>query len=120
MRQEGISWWSSEIPNDEEYKRGIQAIKNADYKVDYIITHTCPSEIIKMYLHHIPNPHDGELTGFFDYLMYDVDFKCWFFGHWHADNYFKIPMRGKTQKFRALLFDVVNIEEYEEVKNNEY
>lgn len=120
MRQEGISWWSGEIPNDEEYKRGIQAIKNADYKVDYIITHTCPSEIIKMYLHHIPDPHDGELTGFFDYLMYDVDFKCWFFGHWHADDYFKIPMRGKTKKFRALLFDVVNIKEYEEVKNDEY
>ena len=114
MRQEGISWWSGEIPNDDEYKRGIQAIKNADYKVDYIITHTCPSEIIKMYLRHIPDPHDGELTGFFDYLMYDVDFKCWFFGHWHTDDYFKVPMRGKTKKFRALLFDVVNIEEYEE------
>ncbi len=52
--------------------------------------------------------------------MYDVDFKCWFFGHWHADDYFKIPMRGKTKKFRALLFDVVNIKEYEEVKNDEY
>ena len=120
MRQEGISWWSGEIPNDEEYKRGIQAIKNADYKVDYIITHTCPSEIIKMYLHHIPDPHDGELTGFFDYLMYDVDFKCWFFGHWHTDDYLKVPMRGRTKKFRALLFDVVNIKEYEEVKNDEY
>lgn len=120
MRQEGTSWWSDEIPNDDEYKRGIQAIKNADYKVDYIITHTCPSEIIKMYLHHIPDPHDGELTGFFDYLMYDVDFKCWFFGHWHTDDYFKVPLHGKTKKFRALLFDVVNIEEYEEVKNDEY
>lgn len=120
MRQEGTSWWSREIPNDDEYKRGIQMIKNADYKVDYIITHTCPSEIIKMYLHHIPDPHDGELTGFFDYLMYDVDFKCWFFGHWHTDDYFKIPMRGRTKKFRTLLFDVVNIEEYEEVKSNEY
>lgn len=29
-------------------------------------------------------------------------------------------MRGKTKKFKALLFDVVNIEEYEEVKNDEY
>ena len=119
MRQEGISWWSGEIPNDEEYKRGIQAIKNADYKVDYIITHTCPSEIIKMYLRHIPDPHDGELTGFFDYLMYDVDFQQWLCGHWQTDACFHFSLHANATQFRALLFDVVNIEEYEEVKNDE-
>lgn len=109
MRQEGVSWWKGELPNKEEYERGIQTIKDANYKVDYIITHTCPTEIIKMCLHHIPYIHDGELTGFFDYLMYEVDFKHWFFGHWHTDESFNFRLHGKQKNFSTLYFDVVAI-----------
>lgn len=111
MRREGVSWWTGELPNKEEYERGIQAIKDDDYKVDYIITHTCPNEIIKMCLHRIPDPHDGELTGFFDYLMYEVDFKQWFFGHWHTDESFDFNLHKKQKKFNALYYDIVSVKD---------
>lgn len=114
IRQEHISWWSGELPSKEEYERGIRAIKDADYRVDYIITHTCPTELIKTFLHRIPDPHDGELTGFFDYLMYEVDFKRWFFGHWHTDNCYNFNLHGKEKSFRAMYFDAIPLDSSKE------
>ena len=45
-----------------------------------------------------------ELTGFLEWIMYEVQFKKWFFGHWHFD-------REVGEKFRAVWFDVVPVEE---------
>ena len=111
MRQENISWWRQELPNDEEYKRGIEALKNAGNKVDYIITHTAPKEIIKTMLQMYPLIEDGELTGFFDWIMFEIDFEKWFFGHFHIDESFKAFIRGKEREFHALFNDVKTIED---------
>ncbi len=49
-----------------------------------------------------PDPHDYELTGFLDYVMYQCkdSIKRWFYGHWHLDEEFY------DGKFKALLNDV--------------
>ena len=47
-----------------------------------------------------PDAHDLELTGFLEWVMYEVRFRKWFFGHWHFD-------REIGDNFRALFFDVV-------------
>lgn len=109
MRQENISWWKQELPNDEEYKRGIEVLKNAGNKVDYIITHTAPKEIIKQMLQMYPLIEDGELTGFFDWVMFETDFKEWYFGHFNIDESFEAFIRGKQRKFHALFNDVKTI-----------
>ena len=111
MRQENISWWRQELPNDEEYKRGIEALKNAGNKVDYIITHTAPKEIIKTMLQMYPLIEDGELTGFLDWIMFEIDFEKWFFGHFHIDESFKAFIRGGDREFHALFNDVKTIED---------
>ena len=40
--------------------------------------------LIKKY----PDYHDLELTGFLDWIYTEVDFKAWYFGHWHIDKVF--------------------------------
>lgn len=40
------SYWEEEIPSEEDYKNGNKNLKACDYKVDYVITHTCPLNLI--------------------------------------------------------------------------
>ena len=101
MRTLGFSWWKEELPTNEEYKEATENLKAHDFKVDYIISHTAPSEIIRR-MGITPDPHDAELTGFLEWVMYETDFKKWFFGHFHSDEEI-------GEKHRALLFDVVTV-----------
>ncbi len=100
----GYSYWDEEIPCDEEYKEASRNLKNNNYMIDYVITHTAPREIIRQ-MGYSANPHDYELTGFLEYVMYECkdSIKTWFFGHWHEDR------EIYEGKFRALLNDVVSV-----------
>lgn len=110
MRIEKRSWWKEELPSDAEYREASAALKEHGFKVDYIVTHTAPAQIIRSmrrdpngHEFHAPDRHDAELTGFLEWIMYEVEFKRWFFGHWHTDEVI-------FGKFRALWFDVEKIE----------
>ena len=105
IRTEGISWWSQELPSDSEYKEGISSLKEHNCKVDYIVTHTAPRHVIRM-MGKFPDMHDMELTGFLEWVMCEVKFKRWFFGHWHYD-------KSIDQRFRAVWFDLIPI--YDEI-----
>ncbi len=78
------SYWEEEIPTDAEYKEASKNLKSVDFKVDYIITHTAPRELILKMGYH-PDKHDAELSGFLEWVMYETQFSDWFFGHWHVD-----------------------------------
>lgn len=99
MRIEGLSWWPEELPNEKEYKNAERSLKDAGMKVDIIVSHQAPREIIRR-MGRYPDAHDNELTGFLEWIMYEVDFKAWFFGHWHDD-------KEVAPKFRLLWFDTV-------------
>lgn len=99
MRMPGYSYWVEEIPNDAEYKEATKNLKAVEMSVDYIITHTIPQEIIKR-LGKYPDAHDLELTGFLEWIMYEVKFEKWFFGHWHMDTIVR-------DKFYGLLNSVI-------------
>ena len=101
MRYENLSWWKEELPNDAEYKEAISNLRENANKVDYIITHTAPREIIRR-MGKYPDVHDMELTGFFDWIMHEVEFKRWFFGHWHTD-------KNITEKFCAVWFGIKTV-----------
>lgn len=93
--------WEEELPDDSEYKEAVRNLKAHDFKVDYIITHTAPRELI-LHMGYTPDPHDSELTGFLEYVMYQCrdSLTQWLYGHWHIDDEFY------NGKFRALLNDV--------------
>lgn len=100
MRKKGISWWPQELPSDEEYKEATEnLLKNDD--IDYIISHTAPREIIRR-MGYYPDPHDMELTGFLEWIMYEHKFTHWFFGHFHED-------KNIDNKFSALYYDTIQI-----------
>ena len=101
VRKEGLSWWKEELPTNGEYREATQNLRETGNCVDYIITHTAPHEILCR-MRKNPDEHDRELTGFFDWIMYEVKFRKWFFGHWHTDE-------ECDGRFRAIWFDVETI-----------
>lgn len=102
MRVLGKSYWRDEMPSDAEYKLAIANLKSHNFSVDYIITHTAPTEIIR-YMRSIPDPHEIELNGFLEWVMYETKFKRWYFGHWHND-------KEITDKFKVMCFEVDKLE----------
>ena len=98
MRLEGLSFWREELPTNDEYREAAQNLEEVGKRVDCIITHTAPREVIRR-MGHYPDMHDAELTGFLEWIMYEVKFERWFFGHWHLD-------AAIDDRFRALWFDV--------------
>ncbi len=98
QRQEGFSWWPQELPCDAEYKNAAKNLERHSFKVDYILTHTLPYEMI-LRLGRTPDPNDRELTGFLDWVMYETDFRHWYCGHWHTDT-------ELTDKFSILWFNI--------------
>lgn len=45
FRIRDYSWWDLELPTDDEMKNGINNLEKVNYKVDYIITHCCPTNV---------------------------------------------------------------------------
>lgn len=84
-RVQDESWWAEEMPNDAEYDEAIENLNKYNMSVDYIITHCAPSFYLKRLCAIDPRP--DRLTNFFEALemMYKVNFKTWYFGHYHTD-----------------------------------
>lgn len=83
-RKEGDSWWRQELPDNDEYHQAYRNLSRHGNTVDYILTHTMPRETILRYGRY-PDVHDMELTGFLEWVMYEVKYTHWYCGHWHDD-----------------------------------
>lgn len=101
MRVEGVNWWKEELPNNDEYKTAGKTLDSCGYKVDYVLTHTIPQSAIH-YIGAIPDAHDAELTGYFEWLREKLEFKMWFAGHFHVN-------RLAMDKIHILYDEVVEI-----------
>ena len=106
-RTENLSWWARELPSAAEYEEALLNLDKCGGKVDYILTHCAPES----YLNRSGMPgmyyrSSNELTDFFDAVMRSskVDFKGWYFGHYHSDQNF--------DKFHLLYDSVMELELY--------
>lgn len=103
----GDLWWDEEIPSIEEFDEGRKNLARYNYEIDYCISHTAPTFIVRQFGY---DPTVNDDRWLVDYLYEDVykkcgnNLTCWFFGHFHED----LVMWGGM--FRALLNDVVKIE----------
>ena len=97
FRVNHYSWWKEELPSAEEYEVARANLRMANYKVDYIITHCAPDSIVDI-LGRGFYSHDA-LTAFLEEVQATVDFKRWFFGHFHDD-------RNIGEKY-TLLYDQI-------------
>ena len=102
IRKLNYSYWEEEIPESGEYSEAIHNLDKHNRCVDYIVTHTAPREMI-LRMGCRPDPHDMELTGFLEYIMYEVQFRHWYCGHWHRD-------MDMNDKFTVLWYNVVKAE----------
>jgi len=94
-RIEHISWWSQELATKREEDLALENLLKANNKVDYILTHTCPTRISN----YITKPKCGwsfsnnnysqksndPTCKFLDEIERIIDFQKWFFGHFHDD-----------------------------------
>ncbi len=86
-REEGVSWWPQEVPSEAEKREARKNLEKAGYKVDYVITHTVNTGVLT----HSDSPLSSyrfdptETTDFLEFVERMVDYKVWFFGHYHLD-----------------------------------
>jgi len=96
-RTEGASWWPQEVPTEADYAEAYKNLEAHGNKADYIITHTideraldCPQ--LKKFLESKGATETNRgLSGF----EKTVDYKHWFFGHYHIEAVIPRP-KGET------------------------
>ncbi|WP_339193852.1 metallophosphoesterase [Paenibacillus sp. FSL P4-0176] len=89
-RKEGKSWWSREMPSQEEYEEGLKNLEKHDLKVDYILTHTCSTTALEYIEQRCAiRMERDEMHPYFYGIEQKADYKQWYFGHFHHD--FDLP-----------------------------
>ena len=104
FRIRDFSWWDLELPTEEEIQNGIKKLEKANYKVDYIISHCCPTNI-QTFIN--PIFKKDILTDYLQEISEKCEFKKWYFGHYH-DN------RQINSQYVLLYEDIVPLE-YESI-----
>ncbi len=101
FRIRDFSWWDLELPTEEEMKNGINNLEKVNYKVDYVISHCCPSNI--QALLGSGSYKKDYLTNYLQEISEKLEFKKWYFGHYH-DN------RQVNSQYVLLYEDIVPLE----------
>lgn len=83
-RQEGVSWWPQELPDETDFARCSEALAAHGKKVDYILTHTPPLHLRRFLLAE-EREQNNRLETFLDELAGEADYRCWYFGQLHLD-----------------------------------
>ena len=88
FRVEGSSWWRDEVPSMAQAYAALQNIEShhaAGRRIDFVLSHTCPEDIIPKMFHidPMPDPTSRILTEVQELVQDEV--KGWYFGHWHED-----------------------------------
>lgn len=94
-RIEGVSWWNEENISEDDIANAKMNLAKVNYKVDYVLTHAGPSSIVYASFHYRSDPNSSIL----EELLCRIEFKEWFFGHYHEDKRYK--------NFRCFYYDVL-------------
>lgn len=101
FRIRDFSWWDLELPTNEEMENGIRNLEKADYKVDYIISHCCPTNIQALLSG--GRYKKDSLTDYLQEISEKCTFKKWYFGHYHEN-------RQINSAFTVIYEDIVPLE----------
>lgn len=78
-----VSWWKSEMPNEEEMYEGRENLRKVEDKIDFVISHCAPSSTQAIMSCGVYKP--DKLTQYFEGIKAFIDYNKWFFGHYHRD-----------------------------------
>ena len=76
-----LSWWEQELPSEAEMDEGRKNLAANNNTVDFVVSHCCSSSTLALISQGMYKP--DILTGYFEELRQKVNFKKWFFGHYH-------------------------------------
>ena len=82
FRIRNFSWWEQEIPNEDEMQNGLNNLQEVNYNVDYVVTHCAPTNV-QLLLNSCFK--SDTLTDYHQEIQNKLNFKKWFFGHYHID-----------------------------------
>lgn len=82
------NWWPGEIPSNSEFAHGLETLANHENRVDYILTHTVPENVLS-YLNNctafkFDDRYDA-VSRYLDTIASSVCYKEWLAGHLHID-----------------------------------
>ena len=82
FRVNHLSWWKEELPSEMEIHNALNVLEENDWKVDYIITHDCPINV----LHKINSNYKTDiLNSFLSMIEESTNYNKWYFGHHHIN-----------------------------------
>ena len=82
------SWWSQELPTEQEMQEGRDNLEKVDWKVDYVISHCASTSIQALVGCKRGQVYKKDiLTDYFDELEQKLKYKQWYFGHYHVNGF---------------------------------
>lgn len=108
IRVPHISWWEQEQPTEDEIEEGLKNLALHHNKVDFIISHDCPASMLptvcaystKFRSYNLKYAKSNEAL---ERIYAVANFKQWFFGHFHIDQFF-------TSKFTCVYENIILLE----------
>jgi len=89
-RTEGISWWAGEQLTKADEENTLNNLDTIKWKVDYVLTHTCPSSIIHEFLDGPNSPKFNDpASTFLEFIDERLEYNKWLFGHFHTDRLYE-------------------------------
>lgn len=82
------SWWERELPTQEEMDEGMRNLEAHDFKVDYIITHSPYTSILRQMDGGSGLYQADYLSDYLQEIKCRTEFHQWIFGHIHVNQMF--------------------------------
>jgi len=86
----GKTWWEGELWSRDQEDNCFNNLKNSNFKVDYVLSHTAPISVINdMFVSNwaFSQKIEDPVSKLFEFIYknYKLEFKKWYFGHFHED-----------------------------------
>ena len=105
-RTNRISWWREENITGSDFENGLKNLEKHNHKVDYVLTHCAPSKVLEKMFNYDLDSNTKAL----EQLRSKIEYKYWFFGHYHKDQTYK--------NYRCFYNDILEIKAYKQVKKS--
>ena len=88
------------MPSNKEYEEGLDNLDKCDWKVDLVVSHDCSTSIFEKLMAGLYVKSLTSINKYFEVLEEKLDYKQWYFGHYHED-------RWIDEKHRLIYNDIV-------------
>ena len=84
-------WWEEEFPTKQEIDNAYKNLEKYNWKVNYIITHSAPTNVLPMVSEFFISSLKADIdivNSTLEDIRQKTDFDHWYFGHYHGNKDF--------------------------------